>query len=181
MNRYFVHIVSVTAFLAGVAFAQDVPENAILDLEGGKFRVDGAFYSPVISGGPGIGYKSSEAWDLWANPAAPVTFHEPYISLAYGPAILSDPQRFYDVNATIRQEVDAAIEEFRSAESRIDYPKFASQIGQQSELAGLFEEARHLLRPDGDDTRPSVEGQRFREGGPDVAAAIASASRIRAS
>jgi len=138
VNRYFVHIVSVTAFLAGVAFAQDVPENAILDLEGGKFRVDGAFYSPVISGGPGIGYKSSEAWDLWANPAAPVTFHEPYISLAYGPAILSDPQRFYDVNATIRQEVDAAIEEFRSAESRIDYPKFASQIGQQSELAGLF-------------------------------------------
>jgi hypothetical protein len=138
VNRYLIYILSVAAFWVCQAFAQNVPENAILDLEGGKFKLTGAFYSPLLSGGVGIGYKSSDAWDLWANPAAPVTFHEPYISLAYGPAVLSDPQRFYDVNATVQQEVDTAIEEFRTAESRIDYPQFASQVGQQSELAGLF-------------------------------------------
>lgn len=133
MKRILLYILIGCSLLG----AQTVPENAVLLFDGGRTKIDFTFYWQMLSGGQNIGFFSAEPWDIWANPAGTVAFSNPYLAVGFEPALAGDPAAFVDINATVREEVDNWLVDYKIPESQIVYPQLETRVGQRGGLYGF--------------------------------------------
>ncbi|HPG38707.1 MAG TPA: hypothetical protein PLP19_12715 [bacterium] len=118
--------------------AQENPENALLFLRGGNTEVKFSYYSQLISGiGNSMGYKSKSPWDVWMNPASMVTFNRIFVGLNIQPPLWIDTSDFSDFNSTIEDEIDEAIQDYKTAETELVYPTLSAKVLHQGGLYGF--------------------------------------------
>ena len=136
MKKIFISILIFSLSFSVVG--QNNPENAIILLDGGRTDVQFSFYSQLLSkNGQSIGYKSPNSWDVWENPASLISFNESYLSFGLKPGFNIDPGNYYDIENTIETELDAAIAEYRTEDSQINYPELGTSVGQNGGLFGF--------------------------------------------
>jgi len=119
-------------------FGQNDGENSILFLNGGKTDITFSYYSQLISGiGNSIGYKSSQPWNIWGNPASMVTYKKVFVGVNIQPPLWIDPASFEDINKTIEEEIDNAIIDYRTDETSLVYPSITSKLNHKGGLYGF--------------------------------------------
>ncbi len=124
-------------------FGQNGGENKILFLNGGKTDITFSYYSQLISGiGNSIGYKSSQPWNIWGNPAGMITFKKVFVGVNIQPPLWVDPASFEDINKTIEEEIDNAIVDYRTDETKLVYPSITTKLNHKGGLYGF-----HFVKP----------------------------------
>ena len=136
--KYFINI-WICLLMAVALFAQDVPpENQIVFLHGGNTDVKLSYYSQLISGyGLGMGFHTTDVWDVWTNPASMVSFKSTFFGVNIMPPLAVDAASFTDINQTIEDELDDAIVDYRTDETQLEYPTLAARGGQNGGLYGV--------------------------------------------
>ncbi len=123
-------------FIQLPAMAED--KDLIVFLRGGRTDIKFSFFGQLITGdGLSLGYKSSQPWDIWDNPASLVTFNQSYFNLNFQPQLNFDPNSLYDIDADIIENVDDAIKDYRDENTLVDYPVVQGNVGQKGDMFGF--------------------------------------------